>query len=157
MNDFFDFYVVLWYRQLSQRGGGQRVNLSLFLSIVFPFDHMSFPYLFSLFSHSAHLSLNKDLAEQIENFGSSSNKCMCIFICDVLLPSSYSHHTYDVSFASKLFNVLTLFVQWFNIYCFPSVYVVVQNSVKFDKSFCSVMEYAATQRKYNKNLSLMHA
>ena len=30
-------------------------------------------------------------------------------------------------------------------------YVVVQNSVKFDKSFRSMMEYAAMQRKYNKN------
>ena len=30
-------------------------------------------------------------------------------------------------------------------------YVVVQNSVKFDKSFCSVMEYAAIQWKYEKN------
>ena len=34
---------------------------------------------------------------------------------------------------------------------YHSDYVVVQNSVKFDKSFCSVMEYAAMQRKYNKN------
>ena len=36
-------------------------------------------------------------------------------------------------------------------------YVVVQNSVKFDKSFCYVMEYAAMRRKYDKNLRLMHA
>ena len=30
-------------------------------------------------------------------------------------------------------------------------YVVVQNSAKFDKSFCTVIEYAAMQRKCGKN------
>ena len=32
-----------------------------------------------------------------------------------------------------------------------SEYVVVQNSAKFDKSFCTVIEYAAMQRKCGKN------
>ena len=100
---------------------------------------MSFPYLFPLFSHSAHLSLNKDLAEQIENFGSSSNKCMCIFICDVLLPSSYSHHTYDVSFASKPF-VISLFMASLSIHMFlfmryeinDCVYSIVDENICFN-------------------------
>ena len=35
----------------------------------------------------------------------SCNEYVCILVFDVRLPSSYSHHTYDVSFASKIYSV----------------------------------------------------
>ena len=55
----------------------------------------------------------------------------------------------------RLFSIWPTNLRQIVIPC-NSWYVVVQKSVKFDKSFRSVMEYAAMQRKYNKNLCMLY-